>query len=136
MELHEKYHMDPIKSKQFPRVVFRTLMLFVEEKESVERQLLRGHQIKAHNERVLESGEGQLMELRETDMSVDAAKRRYKIFKEQTFDSLFALKKFFPYHFINAQGSIQATETNMAQELLYQRYFMIFSFLKIIVLWN
>jgi adenylate kinase len=118
--LHEKYHMDPIKSKLYPRVTFRSLMLFVEEKESVERQLMRGHQIKAHNERVLESGEGQLLELRETDMSVEAAKRRYKIFKEQTFDSLFALKKFFPYHFINAQGTIAETEKNIENELLYQ----------------
>ncbi|KAL0478404.1 adenylate kinase [Acrasis kona] len=118
--LHEKHHMDHELSKQFPRTIFRTLMLFVEEKESVERQLMRGHQIKAHNERVLESGEGKLLELRETDISVDLAKGRYLSFKEHTFDSLFALKKFFPYHFINAQGTIADTEKKIERELLYQ----------------
>lgn len=30
MLLHEKHHMDPIKSKIFPRTIFRSLMLFVE----------------------------------------------------------------------------------------------------------
>ncbi|MNE73461.1 adenylate kinase [compost metagenome] len=74
--------------KYFRRPIFRSLMLFVEEKESVMRQLNRGHQIIEHNKKVQETGNGVLLPLRKTDVDRDAARLRYNIFKEQTYDSL------------------------------------------------
>jgi adenylate kinase len=104
----------------FRRPIFRTLMLFVEEKEAVARQLNRGVQIIDHNKKVLETGNGTLLPIRKTDTDRDAARMRYNIFKEQTYDSLQKLKKYFSYHFINAQGSIDEVKHNMEKEMLYQ----------------
>jgi adenylate kinase len=104
----------------FPQPVFRITVLFVEEKESIERQLKRGRQIIAHNQRVREAGTGELLEERATDLSEEAARKRYKIFKEQTYDALGSLKKHFHYHTINAQGDIASVEQNIIKEFQYQ----------------
>lgn len=106
--------------KYFRRPIFRSLMLFVEEKESVMRQLNRGHQIIEHNKKVQETGNGVLLPLRKTDVDRDAARLRYNIFKEQTYDSLQKLKQYFHYHMINAQGTIEDVKHNIEKELLYQ----------------
>jgi adenylate kinase len=96
------------------------MVLFVEEKVSIERQLQRGRQIQAHNEEVEATGIGEKQELRATDLDVDAARRRYKVFKEQTWEALQSLKKTFFYHFINANGPIAEVEENITKELDYQ----------------
>eukprot|EP01027_Heterolobosea_sp_BB2_P013508 GEZU01019479.1.p1 GENE.GEZU01019479.1~~GEZU01019479.1.p1 ORF type:complete len:246 (+),score=70.19 GEZU01019479.1:516-1253(+) len=101
--------------------MFRTIMLFVDEKESVERQLKRGREIMEHNKRVLDMHEVEkLLPLRETDVNIEAAQKRYQVFKEQTFESLNSLKEKFPYHFINAQNTISETQKNIMKELQYQ----------------
>ena len=46
--------------------------------------------------------------------------RRYRVFKEQTWDALQALKEIFHYHFINAQGPLDEVEQNIVRELEYQ----------------
>jgi adenylate kinase len=104
----------------FPAPVFRITVLYVEEKESVERQLKRGRQIIAHNQRVRDTGVGEPMEERTTDFSEEAARKRYRIFKEQAFEALNNLKKHFHYHIINAQGDLASVERNIMREFQYQ----------------
>jgi adenylate kinase len=96
------------------------MVLFVDEKTSVERQLYRGRQIAQHNEEVQATGVGEIQELRQTDLDVEAAKRRYQIFKESTWDALQSLREVFFYHLINAQGSFEEVEQNILHELQYQ----------------
>jgi adenylate kinase len=61
------------------------MVLFVDEAESVARQLKRGRQVVAHNEEVTRSGGGELWEERATDSSETLARNRYRVFKEQTY---------------------------------------------------
>ena len=82
------------------------MVLFIDESESVARQLKRGRQIVAHNEEVARSGMGERLEERATDFSEGLARNRYRVFKEQTYDALVSLREIFHYHFINAQASI------------------------------
>ena len=96
------------------------MVLFVDEKESIARQLMRGKETLTHNEEVTRTGVGQLWEDRPTDHDETLARRRYRVFKEQTWDALQSLKEIFHYHFINAQGSIEEVEQNILKELDYQ----------------
>ena len=79
-------------------------MLFIDEEESVKRQLLRGERAIAHNAEVEASGVGERWELRKTDLEEEAAHRRYKTLKESTYDSLTTLREVFHYHFISCRG--------------------------------
>ncbi|CAI7782314.1 unnamed protein product, partial [Closterium sp. NIES-53] len=67
MELHHKYLNTPLEA-QFPRPIFRIAVLYVEEEESVRRQLARGRAAIQHNQRVVDSGIGELQEVRATDL--------------------------------------------------------------------
>jgi adenylate kinase len=96
------------------------MVLFVDESESVARQLSRGRKTIAHNEEVQRTGVGQLLEDRPTDHDEALARRRYQVFKEQTWNALQSLKEKFHYHFINAQGPIEKVEHNILAELDYQ----------------
>jgi adenylate kinase len=96
------------------------MVLFVDEAESVARQLRRGRQVIAHNEEVARSGVGELWEERTTDYSEQLARNRYRVFKEQTYDALISLKEIFRYHFINAQAPIPEVQANILRELEYQ----------------
>jgi adenylate kinase len=104
----------------FRQPVVHIVVLFVDEKESIARQLKRGRESKAHNAEVRTTGRGELMEERATDFDESLAARRYRVFKEQTWDALLSLKDIFHYHLINAQGPIAEVEGNIAQELAYQ----------------
>jgi adenylate kinase len=96
------------------------MVLFVDEATSVARQLRRGQEVRAHNKEVRRTGIGELLEERATDFDKALAQRRYRVFKEQTWDALQELKEIFHYHFINAQGTIQEVEKNILKELDYQ----------------
>jgi adenylate kinase len=96
------------------------MVLFVDEKTSVERQMKRGLEIRAHNEDVRRTGLGELLEERATDYDLDLAKRRYRVFKDQTWDALQSLRSIFHYHLVNAQGSLADVEQNILRELQYQ----------------
>lgn len=104
----------------FKKPHFHIVVLFVDEKESVRRQLYRGEQAKAHNDEVIESGVGELVELRATDLDREAAISRYRTFKEKTYDALKDLREIFFYHFINAHGSIETVRARIDEELSYQ----------------
>ena len=117
--LRREFYGTPL-SIHFRQPTVHIMVLFVDEKESIARQLKRGRETKAHNDEVLRSGIGQLREDRPTDHSDVLAQRRYRVFKEQTWDALQSLKEIFHYHFINAQGPLEEVEQNILRELEYQ----------------
>jgi len=119
LQLHAE-HVGTPEAKYFRRPSVHAMVLFVDEKTSVERQLRRGREIQQHNEEVRLTGVGEPQELRPTDLDVEAAKRRYQIFKESTWDALQSLREVFFYHLINAQGSFDEVEQNILKELKYQ----------------
>ena len=104
----------------FKKPIFHIMVLFVDEAESVARQLKRGRQVVAHNEEVTRSGVGELWEERATDSSEALARNRYRVFKEQTYDALVSLKQIFHYHFVNGQAPIPEVQANILRELEYQ----------------
>ena len=105
---------------RMPQPRFRMCILYVDEHESVQRQLSRGRKALEHNKQVDECGEGEYVEVRETDLSVKAAKQRYRLFVEGTMAANEALKRSFAYNLINASGSIEEVEAVVMQELSYQ----------------
>jgi len=107
-------------SIHFRQPTIHIMVLFVDEKTSVERQLKRGRQVRVHNEEVRRTGVGGLLEERPTDYDEELARRRYRVFKEQTWDALQSLRDLFHYHFVDAQGPIQEVEYNIVTELQYQ----------------
>ena len=107
-------------SIHFRQPTIHIMVLFVDEKESIRRQLKRGEQTRIHNDEVNRTGVGDLWEDRSTDHDEALAQRRYRVFKEQTWDALQSLKEIFHYHFINAQGPIDEVEQNIVKELEYQ----------------
>lgn len=104
----------------FKQPTFHIMVLFVDEAESVARQLKRGRETLAHNAKVRETGVGELWEERNTDFDEKLARNRYRTFKEKTYDALVSLKQIFHYHFINAQAPIQVVQQNIIRELEYQ----------------
>jgi len=107
-------------SIHFRHPTIHIMVLFVEEKSSIARQLKRGRETRAHNEEVRRTGIGQLREDRPTDHDETLARRRYQAFKEQTWDALQSLEEIFHYHFINAQGPVEKVEQNILREVQYQ----------------
>jgi adenylate kinase len=107
-------------SIHFRHPTIHIMVLFVEEKESIARQLKRGRETLAHNEEVRRTGVGQLREDRPTDHDEALARRRYQAFKEQTWDALQSLEALFHYHFVSAQGPFEKVKQNILQELQYQ----------------
>jgi adenylate kinase len=117
--LRREFFNSPL-SIHFRQPTVHIMVLFVDEKESIARQLKRGAQTRMHNDEVLRTGIGVLAEDRATDHDEALAQRRYRVFKEQTWDALQSLKEIFHYHFINAQGPIEEVEQNILKELEYQ----------------
>lgn len=118
-QLYREYHHTPL-AINFRKPTVHAVVLFIDEKTSIERQLLRGRKIAAHNERIQREGSGQEMELRPTDLDPIAAKRRYRVFKEKTWDALQSLKQIYHYHFIDADSAIEDVEKKIRVELDYQ----------------
>jgi len=107
-------------ARHFRAPIIHVMVLFVEEKTSIARQLYRGEEMERQNAKVRETGIGEIVELRKTDLDPEAARRRYQVFKEKTWDALRSLKETFFYHFINAEGDIKDVEQNILAELSYQ----------------
>ena len=107
-------------SIHFRHPTIHIMVLFVEERESIARQLKRGRETLAHNDEVRRTGVGRLIEDRATDHDEMLARRRYQAFKEQTWDALQSLEELFHYHFVNAQGTVREVEQNILHELQYQ----------------
>jgi adenylate kinase len=118
-ELRLKFK-ETLFSEHFKKPHFHIVVLFIDEKESVKRQMYRGKQAEAHNEEVKESGVGEIIELRPTDLDPKAALNRYRTFKEKTYGALKELREIFFYHFINAHGSLEVVRQRIDEELRYQ----------------
>jgi adenylate kinase len=117
--LRREFYHTPL-SIHFRQPTIHIMVLFIDEKESIARQLKRGRETRIHNEEVARTGVGELLEDRPTDHDEGLARRRYRVFKEQTWEALQSLKEIFHYHFINAQGAIEEVEQNILRELEYQ----------------
>lgn len=115
-ELHQK-NAGGARAADFPKPNFSAMVLAVEETQSVERQLKRGREIQAHNDKVKATGTGTLQELRPTDTDPEAARKRYRVFVDQTQPVLAALNSAFPFHLIEGKGSIAETQGHIRQAL-------------------
>ena len=118
-QLYRQYHETPLAAN-FRKPTIHAMVLFVDEKTSVERQLGRGRKIAELNARAIAEGDPPPYEERATDKDPEAARHRYRVFKEQTWGALQSLKKHFHYHFVNAQGDVESVERNILKELEYQ----------------
>ena len=117
--LRREFYTTPL-SIHFRQPTIHIMVLFVDEKESVARQLKRGRETKALMELASRPADSPLPEDRPTDHDESLARRRYRVFKEQTWEALQSLKEIFHYHFINAQGPVVEVEENILHELEYQ----------------
>ena len=104
----------------FKKPHFHIVVLFIDEKESVSRQIGRGEKAIIHNEEVEASGVGELIKVRPTDLDPVASLNRYRTFKEKTYDALKELRETFFYHFINAHGTVDEVRKRIDTELRYQ----------------
>ena len=111
-ELRQEFRHAP-EGVRFPKPHFHILVLFVDENESVRRQLKRGQE-------ALQQGGEANPEVRKTDLSAEAARNRYRVFKERTYEPLQSLRDIFHYHFINAHGSLPEVQARIIKELQYQ----------------
>jgi adenylate kinase len=117
--LHDEFANTPL-AIHFRRPTIHAMVLFVSESTSVTRQLGRGREIAEYNRKVAETGIGTPIELRATDLSEELVRRRYQVFKEQTWTALTSLRQLYHYHFINAEGAIADVQANILKELKYQ----------------
>ena len=104
----------------FKKPHFHIVVLFIDQNESVKRQINRGEKAIQHNEDVKASGVGKSIEVRPTDLNPESCINRYRTFKEKTYDALKELRETFFYHFINAHGSIDEVRRRIDTELRYQ----------------
>lgn len=117
-QLYREYRETPL-AINFRKPTIHAMVLFVDETTSVERQLSRGREVLEWNKKALVEGRP-LKEVRVTDFDPDAANRRYRVFKDETWEALQSLKEIYHYHFVNAQGSVESVERNIRDELDYQ----------------
>ena len=119
IELRNEFLQTP-RAEDFPQPLFHSVLLFVDEEESVERQLKRGREALENNKKVDSSGVGSRDEVRQTDLDADAARRRYRVFKETTYDALQSLREIFHFHFIDAEAPLEEVQEKITQEVAYQ----------------
>eukprot|EP00884_Botryococcus_braunii_P018635 jgi/Botrbrau1/5455/Bobra.27_1s0006.1 len=118
MELHLK-HADTPDEWRFPRPSFKVVVLYVEQEESVRRQMMRAKLAAMHNTRVMDAGTGDLWELRATDVDAAKCRRRYEVFKAH-YNTLLRLKQYFPFSLIDAMGTLDECKAQITRELRYQ----------------
>mgnify|MGYP001259683410 CR=1 FL=1 len=119
IELKNKFQLTEYETL-FKKPHFHIVVLFIDEKESVSRQIGRGEKAIIHNEEVEASGVGELIKVRPTDLDPVASLNRYRTFKEKTYDALKELRETFFYHFINAHGTVDEVRKRIDTELRYQ----------------
>lgn len=69
-DLHNTWA-NTLHEQQFPRPLFKVVMLYVDEETSIARQMARAQVASLHNKRVMDAGAGDLVEQRVTDTSID-----------------------------------------------------------------
>lgn len=118
-QLYLEYHETPL-AINFRKPTIHVMVLFVDERTSIERQLKRGRNVAEWNARASQDDDVDLLEERTTDLDPQAARHRYRVFKEKTWEALQSLKEVYHYHFVNAQGTVESVERNIRNELDYQ----------------
>ncbi|MCJ8332077.1 MAG: nucleoside monophosphate kinase [Lentisphaeria bacterium] len=118
-KLRKEFFNTPIGPK-FRRPRFRITILFVDEEVSIQRQIRRGKDIKKHNKKVKESGKGEILEIRKTDLDPELARKRYDVFRDQTYSALLSLRDIFQFNLINANGDIADVESQINDGFQYQ----------------
>jgi adenylate kinase len=119
MELRREHLGSPLETV-FHKPIFHIIVLYVDEAVSVQRQLHRGRMARMAQRDPSATSYGGPEEVRKTDLSVDAARNRYRTFKEVTYESLTSLREIFHYHYVNAQESIEKVQQAIVRELAYQ----------------
>jgi adenylate kinase len=112
------------KLKKFPDhrdVKFSIIILSVDEKTSIERQLYRGKVANVHNANVETTGVGELQDVRKTDMDPKAARRRYQTFLDQTKMALVFMKNLFKTYEIDATGSFDEIKSRIYKTLRQEK---------------
>lgn len=100
--------------------MFRITVLYVEQEESVRRQLTRAKALEKENRRVQDTGLGTLREARATDLSEALARERYRVFKEEVYEAIRTIKDDFHFHLIDATPPVEVVRTHMMREFAYQ----------------
>lgn len=120
-ELRQTFLHTP-NEEHFQKPIFHIIVLYIDEQISVQRQLLRGRRIQEAKMKGETDAEGNPIkeEVRRTDLDPDAARGRYRTFKEVTYPSLATLRELFHYHFINAAVPIENVQARIVEELKYQ----------------
>ncbi|KAK3823813.1 MAG: hypothetical protein J3R72DRAFT_501682 [Linnemannia gamsii] len=119
-ELRKECKHTPIKVN-FARPMLQICVLYVDEEISINHQLMRRKLIKEHSAKVMRSGKGEVMEERVTDFDEisNAMVRRGKYIFKNYYSCLLKLSKIFPFHLINAVGSIDSVMRIILKEFQY-----------------
>lgn len=118
-----EYRNHPVLRNLFRRPIFRIAVLYVEEEESVRRQLRRGQANLAFNVAALNAppfNRPKLKEIRDTDQSETLARERYRLFKVNVYEALQAIKDSFHFHYIPADGPPDEVRNRILGEFVYQ----------------
>ncbi|KAI3433651.1 hypothetical protein D9Q98_003460 [Chlorella vulgaris] len=112
-------HADAPEEWRFPRPSFKVVILYVDEEESVRRQMRRATLAAMHNKRVMDAGTGDVWDVRTTDVNEALCRRRYQVFKAH-YHTILRLKSFFPFSLIDAMGTLEEARQQIMRELRYQ----------------
>jgi adenylate kinase len=107
---------------RFPRPRFIFVTLFIEEEESVRRQLERGRRVREHNKRLRALGSSAQVNLlpeRASDHDAEVARARYRIFREH-YEAVTALREFFDFTVVNATGTVDEVRRRIDAEVTFQ----------------
>jgi len=117
--LYDKLVETHLKNEGHARPRFKAVILHVDEKTSIKRQLERGNAALEASQRASETGVAPKEVVRATDMSAAKAHLRYQIFKEHA-STLKRLQDYFPYHVIDSMGTFSEVQNAIKRELRYQ----------------
>eukprot|EP00959_Pyramimonas_sp_CCMP1952_P105009 2195098-Pyramimonas_sp.AAC.1 len=101
---------------KLPHPRFKTVILYVDEATSLQRQLSRGAEAEAADCIARDTGLGGSTSVRATDTDIAKARHRYQIFKQHA-NALVRLKQLFPYHVISSMGTLSEVQQEIKKEL-------------------
>ena len=96
---------------------FISVVLLTSEAVSLERQLGRGRRAQAHNEKVKQTGKGELKEVRATDLDPNVARKRYEVFMKETYAAVKKLDGKIPFVSVNTDGTLEAVKSELSAKL-------------------
>jgi len=103
----------------YPKPRFFIAILYVSERVSIQRQIKRGKEALRHNARVRDSGYGDIVPVRPTDLDEALVAKRYHTFRQHK-NTLFKLRDHFPFTVIDAEDSIENVQQKIASQFMYQ----------------